>query len=51
MSNTNIKYNFTKDQYKAKITKIISEIDDLWILDQIYRATLNVTETKESEVG
>lgn len=47
-------YNYTKEQYIAKMNEIMEKIDWLWLLDQFYRFALNVTrgtkyETEESE--
>lgn len=37
------KANLSKDQYIEKITEIINEISDTWLLEQIYRCVVNVT--------
>ena len=37
----------SKEEYIEKINEIISKVDDLWILNQICRFSVNMT--KESE--
>lgn len=39
----------SKIEYLEKINEIINKVDDTWILNEIYRFTLNMT--KESEVS
>lgn len=33
-----------KDWYKDKIVKMVFEIEDVWILEQIYKIVVNITE-------
>ena len=32
-----------KADYRKKIIELIEQIDDFWLLDQIYRLILNIT--------
>ena len=50
MSNMERKYDFTKEQYIAKINEIMQRVDWLWLLDQLYRFALNMVKGTEYEI-
>jgi hypothetical protein len=38
-----------KREYLKKIFKILSGINDMWVLEQVYRCAVNITKQEDAE--